>query len=160
MKKILYGMFAALAVCLSFMSCDDDDFSVDHGTHTELPETVMAGTYSGTYDVYKADGVTLEGSYPATITIATGENDYTINLTSTCSEDDVNGSEEKPLNVAWANDDIKFWGQTTAGETSGYLNSASLNGTWSDGTLMFRFSKTVRSGRSTVTKFYNFKGTK
>lgn len=159
MKKTLYSMFAILAVCFSFVSCDDDD-SNDSGTHSELPETVIAGTYTGQYDVYNADGVTLEETYPATVTLAAGENEYTVTLVSVCSESTINGAEEYPLNITWANDEIKFWGLSTAGTTSGYLNSANLNGTYSDGTLTFRFSKTVRSGRVSVTKFYDFSGTK
>jgi len=162
MKRTLYIIFAVLAVCSSFTACDDDDdFSVDRGTHSTLPETIIAGTYTGSYDVYNADGETLENTYPATVDIAAGENKNTITLTSTCSgANELNGAEQYPLNVTWANDDIKFWGLTTPSSTSGYLNSANLNGTLSNGELTFRFSKTVRSGRLTVTKFYNFKGTK
>lgn len=160
MKKTLYCLMAVLAVCFSFASCDDDDFSVDHGTHAQLPETVLAGTYSGTYTIYNADGVTVEKTAPGTITIAAGENKYTATFVSVSDEAVVNGAEKDPIDVSWANNDIKFWGKTTPGNTAGYLNSAVLNGTLSEGKLTFRFSKTVRSGRKTVTNFYSFEGTK
>ncbi|MDE5986597.1 MAG: hypothetical protein K2H16_04870 [Prevotella sp.] len=160
MKKILYGVFAALAVCFSFTSCDDDDFSVDHGTHSERPETGISGTYTGNYEVYNADRVTLENTYPATATITPGTTEYSIRLESTCSETSINGAEENPLNCAWANDEIKFWGPTAPGTTAGYLNSANLNGSYANGTITFRFSKSIRSGRVTVTKFYVFTGMK
>lgn len=160
MKKTLYCLMAVLAVCFSFASCDDDDFNVNHGTHAQLPETVLAGTYSGTYTVFSADGVTVEKTVPGTITIAAGENKYTATFASASDEAVVNGAEENPIDVAWSNDEIKFWGKTTPGTTKGFLNSAVLNGTLSNGALTFRFSKTVRSGRKTVTNFYNFEGTK
>ncbi len=160
MKKTLYSIFAVLSLCLAFVSCDDDDFDVNHGTHSQLPETVIAGTYNGQYVVYKADGVTEVGTYSATVTMTAGESKYTVRLESVSAETDMNGAEESPLNISWANDDIKFWGLTTPGTTAGFLNSAALNGTYSNGTLSFKFSKTIREGRSTVTKFYEFTGTK
>ena len=160
MKKTLYRIFAVLSLCLAFVSCDDDDFDVNHGTHSQLPETVIAGTYNGQYVVFKADGVTEIGTYPATVTMTAGESKYTVRLESVSAETDMNGAEENPLNISWANDDIKFWGLTTPGTTAGFLNSAALNGTYSNGTLSFKFSKTIREGRSTVTKFYEFTGTK
>ena len=160
MKKTLYSIFAVLSLCLAFVSCDDDDFDVNHGTHSQLPETVIAGTYNGQYVVFKAAGVTEIGTYPATVTMTAGESKYTVRLESVSAETDMNGAEENPLNISWANDDIKFWGLTTPGTTAGFLNSAALNGTYSNGTLSFKFSKTIREGRSTVTKFYEFTGTK
>lgn len=161
MKKTLYCMFAALAVCFAFTSCGDDDIDVDHGTHAQKPETALAGTYTGSYTVYNADGVTAESTADATVTIAAGESAYTITLTSNCPEvAAATGSEETPLNCTWANDDIKFWGPTTAGTTTGYLNSSALNGTLVDGVMTLRFAKTVRQGRKTVTNFYQFTGTK
>ena len=160
MKKTLYSIFAVLSLCLAFVSCDDDDFDVNHGTHSQLPESVVAGTYSGHYVVFKADGVTEIGTYPATVTMTAGESKYTVRLESVSAETDMNGAEENPLNISWDNDDIKFWGLTTPGTTAGFLNSAALNGTYSNSTLTFKFSKTIREGRSTVTKFYEFTGTK
>lgn len=160
MKKTLYSIFAVLSLCLAFVSCDDDDFDVNHGTHSQLPETVIAGTYNGQYVVYKADGVTEVGTYSATVTMTAGESKYTARLESVCEQAEMNGAEEQALNISWANDDIKFWGLTTPGTTAGFLNSAALNGTFSNGTLSFKFSKTIREGRSTVTKFYEFTGTK
>lgn len=153
-------MMAALAVCFSFTSCGDDD-DVNRGTHATLPETELAGTYTGTYTVYNADGVTEESTADASVTIAAGENKYTITFSSNCpSNANMTGAEEGALNCTWANDAIKFWGPTTAGTTTGYLNSAVLNGIYENGTLTFRFSKTVRQGRKTVTNFYQFAGTK
>ena len=160
MKKTLYCLMAVLAVCFSFASCDDDDFNVNHGTHAQLPETVLAGTYTGTYTIYNADGVTVEKTVPGTVTIAAGENKYTATFNSISTEAVVNGAEEGCIDVAWANDIIKFWGKTTGGTTAGYLNSDALNGTYDNSKITFRFAKTVRSGRKTVTNFYNFEGTK
>lgn len=152
---------AALALCFGFTSCDDDDVDIDRGTHSELPETVLAGTYTGTYTVYNADGVTEESTADATVTFAAGEASHTATFSSNCPDNaNMTGAEEGALNCAWANEGILFWGPSTAGTTSGYLNTAVLNGTYEDGTLTFRFSKSVRSGRKTVTNFYQFTGTK
>lgn len=159
MKKSLYGILALLVICFSFVACDDDDNN-DSRTHSELPEIVLEGTYNGNYEVYNADGVTHENTYSASVVITKGENPYSFYLESICSEAKLNGKEQKALNAAWANDDIKFYGPTTAGTTSGFLNPAALNGIYSEGTISFRFSKTVREGRKTVTNFYNFVGTK
>ena len=126
MKKTLYSIFAVLSLCLAFVSCDDDDFDVNRGTHSQLPETVVAGTYNGQYVVYKADGVTEVGTYPATVTMTAGESKYTVRLESVCDQADINGAEEMPLNISWANEDIKFWGLTTPGTTAGFLNSAGM----------------------------------
>lgn len=160
MKKTLFGILVVLTCCISFISCSDDDFDVNRGTHSDLPENVISGSFTGEYEVYSADGVTLENTYPATVNISPGKNKYTLLFESVSSESVMNGAEENPLNVAWANNDIKFWGPSSAGTKAGFLNSAALNGTYSDGVLTFRFSKTVREGRKTITKFYQFKGSK
>lgn len=153
---------AALALCLGVSSCDDDEIDVDRGTHTTLPETAIAGTYTGTYTVYNSDGVTEESTADATVTLAAGETSYTLTLSSNCPDNaNMTGAEEGALNCAWANDDVRFWGPTTAGKNSGFLNSAALNGTCEDGVLTLRFSKTVRlSVFKTVTNFYQFTGSK
>lgn len=158
-------MMAALAVCFSITSCGDDD-SIDRGTHATLPETVIAGTYTGTYSAYNNDslnaGVTTpESTAPATITIKADTAKYTIRLISTCADfDKANGEEQNALNCSWANDEIKFWGVSTAGTAAGYLNSASLNGSYESDSLKVRFMKSWKVGRKTYTYFYQFNGKK
>lgn len=49
MKKILYPVFALLAICCNFAACSDDDN--DGPAVSQTPATDCAGTYSGTWTV-------------------------------------------------------------------------------------------------------------
>ena len=161
MKKTVYGIFAALTLVFAFAACDDSS-DIDRGTHAQLPEQVIAGNYAGNYTIINASGDTTD-TVAAAIALTAGENPYTVTFSSVCTTNTVlDGAEEGALNVAWANDDIKFWGPTTAGTNAGFFNSSALNGTYypTDGTLTLKFSKTVREGRKTTTNFYVFDGTR
>ena len=160
MKKTVYGIFAALTLVFAFAACDDDSSDIDRGTHAQLPEQAIAGSYTGIYTIIKNDRVTVEGTADATITFTPVDSvAYTVIFESACAtKSDLDGKEENAFNVTWANDDIKFWGTTSAGST---FKASALNGTCTaDGTLTFKFSKSVRTGMDVVIKYYSFTGTR
>lgn len=154
MKKILYSLFALLAMCNVVTSCCNDDIDWNRGTHSTRPEATAAGTYNGTWEVINTDGVTSEGTFDGSVTIAAGSSAYTINVTTTCSEVEA-ATGETSANIAWSNDDQKIFSTVKNGTLA-----TTINGEIVSGFLNMKFSKSVRSGRTTVTKFYQFKGRK
>jgi hypothetical protein len=154
MKKILYSLFALMAMCTFVTSCGDDDIDWNRGTHSSLPEGTAAGTYTGTWEVFNTDGVTSEGTFDGSVTIAAGSSSYTVNVTTVCAEA-VAASGETTANIAWSNNDLKLFSTVKNGSLE-----TMINGEINSGALNLKFSKSVRSGRTTVTKFYQFKGKK
>ena len=161
MKKTVYGIFAALTLVFAFAACDDSS-DIDRGTHAQLPEQAIAGDYDGSYIMINEKG-DITGTVAATIILTAGNNPYTVTFSSVCTENnDLSGIEENAFNTAWANDDIKFWGSTTAGTNAGFFNSSALNGTYYpiDGVLTVKFAKVVQSGRFKTISFFSFTGTR
>ena len=154
MKKILYSLFALMAMCTFVTSCGDDDIDWNRGTHSSLPESTAAGTYTGTWEVFNTDGVTSEGTFDGTVTIAAGSSAYTVNVTTACSEVAA-VSGETAANIAWSNDDQKIFSTVKNGTLA-----TTINGEIVSGVLNLKFPKAVKSGRTSVTKFYQFKGRK
>lgn len=141
-------------MCSVVTSCGDDDIDWNRGTHSTRPEATAAGTYNGTWEVFNADGVTSEGTYDGSVTIAAGSSAYTVNITTVCNTVAA-ASGETVANIAWSNDDQKIFSTVKNGTLD-----ATVNGEVVSGNLNFKFSKFVRSGRTTITKFYQFKGRK
>ena len=135
-------------------SCGDDDIDWNRGTHSTCPEATAAGTYNGTWEVFGDDGVTSEGTFNGSVTIAAGSSAYTVNVNTVCGEVAA-ATGETAANIAWSNDDQKI----SSTVKNGTLD-ATINGEIVSGVLNLKFSKSVRSGRTTVTKFYQFKGKK
>jgi hypothetical protein len=154
MKKILYSLFALMAMCTFVTSCGDDDIDWNRGTHANRPETTAVGTYSGTWEVFGEDGVTSEGTFNGSVSIAAGSSAYTVNVTTVCSEVTA-ASGETAANIAWSNDDLKVFSTVKNGTLETMINAEIVSGN-----LNLKFSKTVREGRKTMTKFYQFKGRK
>lgn len=154
MKKILYSLFALLAMCTVVTSCGDDDIDWNRGTHSSLPEATAAGTYSGTWEVFGEDGVTSEGTFDGSVTLAAGSSSYIVNVTTVCSEV-ATASGETTANIAWSNDDLKVFSTVKNGTLAATINAEIVSGI-----MNLKFSKTIKSGRTSVTKFYQFKGRK
>lgn len=141
-------------MCTVVTSCGDDDIDWNRGTHSSLPEATAAGTYSGTWEVFGEDGVTSEGTFDGSVTLAAGSSAYIVNVTVVCgSVEPANG--ETVANIAWSNDDLKFFSTVKNGSLE-----TTVNGEIFSGVMNLKFSKTVRAGRKTVTKFYQFRGKK
>ena len=154
MKKILYSLFALLAMFTLVTSCGDDDIDWNRGTHSTRPEATAAGTYNGTWEVFGDDGVTSEGTFNGSVTIAAGSSAYTVNVNTVCSEAAA-ATGETAANIAWSGDDQKIFSTVKNGTLATTINAEIVSGV-----MNLRFSKTVKSGRTSVTKFYMFKGKK
>jgi hypothetical protein len=98
--------------------------------------------------------VTSEGTFDGSVTIAAGSSSYTVNVTTVCGSVDA-ASGETAANIAWSNNDLKLFSTVKNGSLE-----TMINGEINSGALNLKFSKSVRSGRTTVTKFYQFKGKK
>ena len=143
-----------MAMCTFVTSCGDDDIDWNRGTHSSLPEGTAAGTYTGTWEVFNTDGVTSEGTFDGSVTIAAGSSSYTVNVTTVCgSVDAVSG--ETAANIAWSNNDLKLFSTVMNGTLETMVNGEIVSGN-----LNLKFPKTVREGRKSMTKFYQFKGRK
>lgn len=143
-----------MAMCTFVTSCGDDDIDWNRGTHSSLPESTAVGIYTGTWEVFNTDGVTSEGTFDGSVTIASGSSSYTVNVTTVCGSVDA-ASGETAANIAWSNDDLKLFSTVKNGTLETMVNGEIISGA-----LNLKFSKTVRVGRTTVTKFYQFKGKK
>ena len=143
-----------MAMCTFVTSCGDDDIDWNRGTHSSLPESTAAGTYTGTWEVFNTDGVTSEGTFDGSVTIAAGSSSYTVNVTTVCGSVEA-ASGETAANIAWSNDDLKVFSTVKNGTLETMINAEIVSGN-----LNLKFSKTVREGRKTMTKFYQFKGKK
>ena len=154
MKKIIYSLFALMAMCTFVTSCGDDDIDWNRGTHSSLPESTAAGTYTGTWEVFNTDGVTSEGTFDGSVTIAAGSSSYTVNVTTVCGSVEA-ASGETAANIAWSNNDLKLFSTVMNGTLETMVNGEIVSGN-----LNLKFPKTVREGRKTMTKFYQFKGKK
>jgi len=154
MKKILYSLFALLAMCTFVTSCGDDDIDWNRGTHSTRPEATASGTYNGTWEVFGEDGVTSEGTFDGSVTISAGSSSYIVNVSTVCAaEAAITG--ETVANIAWSNDDQKLFSTVKNGTLETIINGEIVSGN-----LNLKFSKSVRVGRKTTTKFYQFKGRK
>lgn len=149
MKKILYSLFAVLAVSFALVSCGDDD----NGTakHDTLPEDKFSAMYSGTWTTYNADGTTVEKEGEAgTFIVAKGDVNYSAKLTFTDVTTPSIDASDVVVNIVWSGDNAKFFSTATALPINGEITS--------DGKITAKFSKTVRQGKSTKTNFYAFSG--
>ena len=143
-----------MAMCTFVTSCGDDDIDWNRGTHSSLPESTAAGTYTGTWEVFNTDGVTSEGTFDGSVTIAAGSSSYTVNVTTVCGSVEA-ASGETAANIAWSNNDLKLFSTVMNGTLETMVNGEIVSGN-----LNLKFPKTVREGRKTMTKFYQFKGRK
>ncbi len=156
MKKILFSLFAVAALCAGFASCDDDDDDINRGTHKASPAAAFEGVYTGYWSVFDASNVLEQENIPGSITVTKNDSVATI-VSLTLASSDIAAVDGKSGvgNIIWVNDDAKI---SNANSANGFGTMFSADIT--DAVLNFKFSLSVRSGRSTVTKFYQFTGAK
>ena len=157
MKKFLFGIFAVAALSLGFVSCDDDD-DIDRGTHKTGAASAFAGEYAGLWTIISSDGVTIEkDSIDGSVIVAASDTAASIvNITLTCADITAINGKSTDVNISWKNSNAKF-SNPLSSNGIGTLINGEISG---DGQLDTKFSLSVRSGRSTVTKFYKFTGNK
>lgn len=152
MKKLLYSLFAVLALGCAFTACsDDNDDEVIN--YTTTPEKASAGTYSGTWTrILATDSVAT--SSPGEVVFAATDSIGATDITFTCSDFDLNATS-----VA------NVW---NSGRGFQFINNLKSNGLGTefagriteDNKLTVGFTISIREGRATNTYYYSFEGTK
>lgn len=152
MNKILNLLLALLMI--SFVSCREDADTPDTGAVIH-PEKEAAGTYSGTWEVFKGEDKELQASYPGTITIAPSEYAYVCSVTTTCDGyAEIGGTGA--ANILKQSRAYKFYNETTTnGLGSVFQGAIDFNGDAS-----MSYSKAVKSGRVTTMFYFEFVGHK
>ena len=107
MKKIIYSIFAVIALSCTILSCSSkDDESINYSTSAEQGS---AGTYSGTWTRTGDEGTeTFSGS----MTLAAGSSTGVTNVTFSCPEAELNATSV--ANVWHANYGYQFFNQTAS----------------------------------------------
>lgn len=166
MKKLLFSLLALAAVSCAFVSCKDDEMDLGP-TNTTAPTTVAVGNYSGTWTVYDSDGVTVLETHNGSMTISEGSNNTLANISTAAPGFTTLDGATSVVNLAWANENVTVVNASTSNgfkkfaEVSAKASAGTgLSGLVENGTLVMKFSLTVKSGRSTNTMFYEFKGAK
>ncbi|WP_295434490.1 hypothetical protein [uncultured Prevotella sp.] len=152
MKKILYYLFAVLALSCSFISCSDDDD--DATIHSVTPEKAAAGVYSGTFTRVQ-DGTTDTLYTQGTVTITATDSAYCADVTYDCTGD-FTFNATSVANISYAGNGFVF----TNNSTSNGLGASFIGRISSEGTLSSYFKVQQKSGRKTYTYYYNFSGVK
>lgn len=145
-----------LTLSVGVSSCGDDD--VDRGTHEQAPAIAAAGVYSGTWAEYDTDGKTLLRTEEGTVTVETVEG-YLAKFTFNSPViTEVNSFTQG--NITWVNNNGFRFANSVATASATNTLGAKLAGEIENNVLRCKFNKTVRDGRKTVTKFYEFSGVK
>lgn len=77
MKKIIYSLFAVLALCCNFVSCSDDDNDAAAPVGNPASAEAAVGTYTGTWTVTLDDQTFTTPGY---ITVASSETDFVASI--------------------------------------------------------------------------------
>lgn len=109
MKKILYYLFAVLALSCSFISCSDDDD--DATIHSVTPEKAAAGVYSGTFTRVQ-DGTTDTLYTQGTVTITATDSAYCADVTYDCTGD-FTFNATSVANISYAGNGFVFTNNST-----------------------------------------------
>lgn len=155
MKKTIFCLFALAAVSAGFSSCEDD-INFDRGTHSSRPAAQAAGSYNGTWTVFSSDGTTIEKEgVNGSVEIASAD-DEIVNVSLVCADVAALNGKSSVANISWANNGFVFSNPLSSnGLATMFMGEVS-----EQGAMNLKFSMSVRSGRTTVTKFYQFKGNK
>lgn len=158
MKKLLYSLFAVLALSCTFVSCSDDND--DAPAPAGNPAEAAAATYSGTWTVVlDTDTVTT----PGTVVLSAGDTAFVANVAvdvepvkmkvgSSMSTISLKASEV--TNIAFAGNANSF-AFVNVGATLG-----NFSGRITDGNANMIFSTQQRVGRKRYTFNYTFEGIK
>lgn len=149
MKKIIYSMLALVALTSMFISCGSDD----PAPKSQTPAEFAVGTYKGTFKVTIDDTETKE-YIGNTVTLAAGKTGNDVKVNVTCGE--AAGTGETVASITWANDDVKFINQ----ETAGTLNTKIDGMVTSAGVMTLYFTKIHKVGRTSHVYKFAFTGTK
>lgn len=162
MKKILYTLFAILALSCTFVSCSDDD--EDAAAPAGNPAEVAAGTYTGTWSI-TLDTTTVE--VPGSITVAATDSDYTADITIACDQYTMKVGRSRSrlginvtsiANIAYAGGNGESF-QFNNGVDSNPLGVA-FAGRIDNGKAIAYFTKKLRVGLRTNDFNYRFSGQK
>lgn len=148
MKKIIFGLFAVAALCMT--SCKENVDIVEPGTQTN-PEREVAGTYTGTWTRINTTDETQE-EQDGTVTLTAGDAAYVGSVTVTIPAYSMNSSSVMNVNPTG-----QFYNNVVS-DNNGLETAFYGKVTGSDCTMSFR--KTERDGRKTTTFQYNFVGRK
>lgn len=152
MKNLFFSLLAVAAVSASFVSCQDE-VDLDLGpSHKEQPAVSFAGTYNGTWTQYDSDGKTVKSTSQGSVTIEAGET-ANVAVVSLGNDTDTNiNGLTSVANVSWHGNGIEIFNVlATNGFSSPFMGEITESKA-----VNLKFSKTVRSGRTTVTVFYQF----
>lgn len=153
MKKIIFNLFAVLAISCSFVACGDDDndykfdFSASEGS---------AGTYVGTYSkvLDGSDEAPVVGEGTITLT-ATAEADVT-QVAFDCPTCSI--SAQSIANVTHANKGYIINNQIVSADNT--LGVSFAGKIYDNGAMKVTFSTSEKVGRKNYTYNYTFEGTK
>lgn len=150
MKKYIYSLVTALALCCGFASCgDDNDDPVINYDTTAAQGSV--GTYSGTWSK-SANG--NETTSTGTVTLAAASTANNTNVTFSCTEFDIDATSI--ANVTHAS-----YGYVFNNNVSTNPLGAGFSGRIDeDGTIQLNFQKEVREGRQRTIYVFKFIGKK
>ena len=150
MNKLLYSLFAVLALSLTFVACSDDDD--DDSLSTDVtPEIAAAGVYSGTWTrIYSGDTLTAEG----TMTVTATDSAYCADFAYYCADFDLDVSSV--ANISYAGSTTKFYYVNASSDGNGL--GANFAGKIIDGEATAMFTITQKVGRTSYSYAYTFAG--
>lgn len=149
MKKYIYSLVTALALCCGFASCgdDNDDPVINYDTTAAQGS---AGTYSGTWSK-TANGVETTSTGSVTLVEAGTAN---TNITLSCPEFNINATSI--ANITHASYGYIFNNNVTTNP----LEAPFAGRIDADGTIQLNFQKEVREGRLRTIYVFKFIGKK
>ena len=151
MKKLVYSLFAVLALGLTFVACDDDDDDASFSSDGH-PEVAAEGVYSGTWTrILDEDTAYAEG----TMTVTATDSSYCADFAYYCEEFDLDVASV--ANITYAGSSTRFmYSNSTEGNGLG----VSFGGIIEDGEATAMFTITQKVGRQQYKYAYSFEGSK
>lgn len=148
MKKYIYSLVTAIALCCGFVSCGDDDDTISFSVSAEQGS---AGTYSGTWSK-TANG--NETTSTGTVTLAATSTANNTNVTFSCTEFEIDATSI--ANVTHASNGYVFNNNVSTNP----LGAGFSGRIDEDGTIQLNFQKEVREGRQRTIYVFKFIGKK
>lgn len=161
MKKLLFSIFAAAALVVGFSSCQDDDELNLGPSKTESAAAAAVANFNGNWTV-TVDDVTT--SYPGSLSTSAADNANVLNISAAADGvTEINGASAL-VNVSWAGNDILLVNSSVTNGFATFSKASAASGLSGiieqDGDCALKFTLTVKSGRSSKTKFFEFRGKK
>lgn len=149
MKKVLYSAFALLIAGLGLTACEDE-VDTSEAIVSNTPAKLAAGTYNGVFTISSSDS---SNEVPGSVVVKESD-PFVCEIVVTTSDGSV--SEETDV----ANIVNKNNKETFVFDNYGAQNLKGLIGSIENGELKLYFFKSVKDGRKTVSKDFNFVGRK